>query len=374
MNSKELMEQRKINGVAILGAGASAEAGAPVLSNFFNKVEDLIRESKFTPTEIETFKGILEKRKRLLPHSNIEEFLSYVDFRARFDVLIPQPENLRRLRNRHVSKKDKDCIPDLTNFIEYGKETTDFTRLRGDISFLISRTLHETLQNTDETIETCYRTLINNFKVIISFNWDILYETSYRNLKNNRITEENLGFKLKLRIPAILKMHGSLNWGVCPRCGIIISNTKIEHLIYEGMKCWGCNQENLVATSILPVLNKFERLSKNEDNLVGLPPYKNIWGHAMYALSNAADIYFFGYSLSDVDFHTILFLKGAIHENFNEKITMHIINNQGDIINRYNKIFEEQIRSGKIQIIHEKNNGQVLTFKEFLQSAKFSTT
>ena len=66
MNSIDLLEKRKIKKVAILGAGASADAGAPTISNFWDKIDELITQGKFNESEFSKINNIKQKREQLL--------------------------------------------------------------------------------------------------------------------------------------------------------------------------------------------------------------------------------------------------------------------------------------------------------------------
>lgn len=346
MTSNNLERERRIKKIAILGAGASADAGAPVLNNFWDKVKEFIKEKKFEKTEIEKFRKILEKKDKLLPNSDIEEFFSYVDFQTKFDTLIPTPSFARSILNRVFNPQDRNCIPVITNQQKGGNEKADFIKLKKDISFLISRTLHEALKGKDDAIKNCYTKLIKDFDVTITFNWDILYEYAYKKINGESIADypKQLGFsKLELCKPALLKLHGSLNWGGCEKCERLhISDSKIEHLIYgEGMVCPKCNGK-LHPTSILPGLTKFETICKAKN-----PPFRNIWRCATHAITEAKEIFFFGYSLSDKDIHTKIFLRSGILNNFNCDLKVYIIDIKGedeDFQERYKEAFGENIK------------------------------
>lgn len=331
-------DDRKINKVAILGAGASADAGAPVLSNFFDKVNELISLSKFTEEEIKIFNDVLSKRKILLPNSNIEEFFSYVDFQNHFDVLLSTPSSFRRIQRRVFNKNIPNSIPICPDLQQIGFEKQDFAKLKSDISFLISRTLDETLKDTNREIIKAYQKVLETFDVIISFNWDILCEYSYHDLCHKSLSNEQLGFNKSLMIkPTLLKLHGSFNWGLCNNCGLNIFDSKIEHKIYgDKIRCLKCN-EKLLPVSILPVLTKLEKIAN-----INSPPYKNMWHCAMQSITESKEIYFFGYSLSENDIHTKIFLKSGILNNINSDLKVIVVDKYCDkyLKRRYNNAFE----------------------------------
>ncbi|MCK5176183.1 MAG: SIR2 family protein, partial [Candidatus Aenigmarchaeota archaeon] len=326
-----------------LGAGASADAGAPVWKNFFNKVEELIKESKFMPEETKIFNDVLYKRNKLLPESDIEEFFSYVDFQNQFDVLISTPLFVREIQKKMFNENIHNSVPLIPDLQQAGLRKKDFEKLEKDISFLISRTLHETIKDTNQEIVEIYQKLMKTFDVIISFNWDLLCEHAYRKLENKSFSDQQLGFdKNILNKPALLKLHGSLNWGLCSKCGLYLSDSEIVHQIYgAGITCPVCNKEKLSPVSILPALSKFENIIETK-----FPSYRLMWHSAMRAITEAKEIYFFGYSLSDNDFHTKIFFKSGIQNNINSNLKIFVIDKNCDeeLQQRYNDAFLNKIK------------------------------
>ncbi len=352
MESVDLTKESNIKKVAILGAGASAEAGAPTIKKFWDKVDELMAQGKFNADEANRIKSIKQKREEMLPDSDIEEFFSYVDFQINFDVLIPTPKSSREIINRIINKKDKEWIP-IPEVNNIGKEKSNFVELKKEVSWLITKTLEESLKSTNNEIEQCYKKLIQNFDVTLSFNWDILFERAYRSLNGNSIPTKNLGFGKGICKPALLKLHGSIDWGECQQCGGLHMSDTTEHIVYENKICPNCNKSNLIETSILPALTKFEKISKTEK-----PPYRNIWSCATHAISEAKEIYFFGYSLSDNDAHTKIFLKSGILNNINSNLKIYVVDKCccEDLINRYTRAFEHKVKPEFIK----------KSFKEFL--------
>lgn len=314
--------ERVIRKVAILGAGASADAGAPTIGNFFEKVDELIKSSKFTISETQIFKDVLLKREKLLPNSTIEEFLSFVDFQIHFSVILNTPKFVKDINRKIFHKDIPNFIPTCLELQQRGYKKEDILKLKKDISLLISRTLDETLRNTNEEITHAYQRIMSTSEVTISFNWDILFEHSYRLLKGKSLSEKQLGFDDRgIELPALLKMHGSFNWGLCEKCGLNVMDSKIEHKIHgAGENCLWCNEQKLHPVSILPALNKFKYLVETE-----IPPYKHIWHCAMYAITEAEEIYFFGYSLSDADAHAKIFFKAGITQNTSPNLKIYVV-------------------------------------------------
>lgn len=358
--TKDLVRKRSINKVAILGSGASAEAGAPIIDNFWDKIEECIKDSKFTESEIKRIKSIQQKRKQLLPNSNIEQFYSYVDFQIDFDILVPTSNSVRSITYRVVNKKHENCTPVTQDINIVGREIEMFKQLRDDLSWLIIKTLDKTLENINQEIVECYKKIIKNFDATLSFNWDHLYEYAYKILNGEVMQPNQLGFsETMLCKPALLKLHGSSSWGKCTKCNSLFTfPDNIEHLIRESASCPKCIENSLMPTSVLPTLNKLKIISEDKDNRNALPPFRRIWHSAMHGLTDATEIYCFGYSLSDMDVHTQIFFKSAIQNNINDNIDLYVINKNcsKDLKERYKETFGNK---AKINFIEK-------TFKEFL--------
>lgn len=342
----KLVNDRRIMKVAILGSGASADAGIPTISNFWDKIDELIAKEKLNEGELKRISIIKQKRDALLPDSNIEEFFSYVDFQIYFDVLIPRSEFDRKIHNRVINKNDPYWIP-VPEINHIGKEKKDFDELKKELIWMITKTLEESSKDSPQEIEDCYVKLIKNFDVTISFNWDTLYERSYRKSELINIPIKNLGFGNGMCKPALLKLHGSIDWGRCKQCNGLHMSDKIEHMVY-GQKCPTCGSDDLTITYILPLLTKFEDISKTDE----YPPYRNIWRCATHALTEAQEIYFFGYSLSDNDPHTKIFLKSAFFRNINQDLKIYVIykkdeknpSNDEKLEKRYRDAFEKKVK------------------------------
>lgn len=102
----------------------------------------------------------------------------------------------------------------------------------------------------------------------------------------------------------------------------------------------------------MPSLRKFEEIST-----IKTPPYKNIWRCAMHALIETQEIYFFGYSLSDNDAYSKIFLRSGILKNINPELKLYVVDKCccEDLKNRYKKAFESKVKPEFIE----------KTFKEF---------
>lgn len=96
------------------------------------------------------------------------------------------------------------------------------------------------------------------------------------------------------RGPFLAKLHGSLNWAVCPACDqIAIADEKIAHLLprVEGLLCSRCGNERLDGVIITPTWLK----SYSRSQLL------HIWDLALECIQQARRIIFVGYSMPPAD-------------------------------------------------------------------------
>lgn len=109
----------------------------------------------------------------------------------------------------------------------------------------------------------------------------------------------------------ILKMHGSLAWLECPKCGRIFTDFQDEIASEEfaDTECPFC-KSNEYDTGDVPILRSLiitPTFMKSLDNL----NLKNIWHNAYIDISEADHLVFIGYSFPDADFEMRCLLKKA---------------------------------------------------------------
>ena len=110
----------------------------------------------------------------------------------------------------------------------------------------------------------------------------------------------------------ILKMHGSLAWLECPRCGRIFTDyeSEIAYEEFSGTRCNDCKDSNNKKRPKLRNLILTPTFMKSFNNLY----IKNIWHNAYIDISEADHIVFIGYSLPDADFEMRCLLKKSIKD------------------------------------------------------------
>jgi NAD-dependent SIR2 family protein deacetylase len=160
---------------------------------------------------------------------------------------------------------------------------------------------------------------LHNTCAVISLNWDILldrklgeerqnqvrtyvdYGTHCSGLgnKDDRVKPALLAKRDKEPVVPLLKLHGSLNWLVCPQCERLYVNWT-RKIGLEAHTCRACAQDNvyLQPSIILPTFQK----------TLDTFHYRHIWNQAAIEISEASKLVFLGYSfpLADFDFRALI--------------------------------------------------------------------
>lgn len=327
------------NDVYILGAGASVESGAPLMYNFLDKAEDLLRQGAFGE----------EKEKIELVFDLISD-LQIVHSKAKLDI---------------------NNIESLFGAIEMGRIIGGLTERGQDVSnyrkaliTLISKTLEKSML-FPFYIKSGYLDVptfkssegYNNFgellkhknsegASVLTFNYDLGLELGLmlKDLKiNYRLHEDTTGCN-------VLKLHGSINWYTNSSRGInflpfekmlqFIRNDYSQQAYKEGekysldmskfLKMSGGNEhQDMEAVIIPPTWNKTQYQGQ----------LTKVWEAAADELSNAQNIYILGYSLPESDsFFRYLFALGTISKNRIRNIIVYNPEDSGETEDRFRRL------------------------------------
>ncbi len=289
--------------IFILGAGASKEAGAPLMDDFLDKAKDLLDLNKVKGKYKKDFDRIFKTISDLKP----------IHYAVKIDL-----DNIENLFAALEMGKLLDKIP---NISEEESES-----LLKTIKLFIFITLEKTIEfpvhsekvYPNENYEALVKLmkelnesgLPQNKCSVITFNYDLAldYALNYYNSSVNY----GLSEIKNQRSPLLLKLHGSSNWVKCQVCGkisfwslseffgkyqyLFLKNLKFVNLdlasklISSGLKC--CDKEIKSEPYIVP-----PTWSKTEY-------YKDIsliWKRAAFELSEAENIFICGYSLRESD-------------------------------------------------------------------------
>ena len=298
--------------VFILGAGASKEAGAPLMAEFLDTARDLLASGEIKqPRDKVSFEKVFEAIQRF----RSIHYKSYIDL-DNIEAVFGAFEMARLLKGS----------------VSYSPEDVDI--LIKDIKTLISKTIELTMKYPlnrsrisathayDFFVKVVMR-LGNEASSVLTFNYDLgldvaLYSSGVR--VDYALPQDGNKGSFKL-----LKLHGSLNWGKCSdeKCGLIVP-WHIDHFFQDHYyDDWGNETKNV----ILDITSKLYEYKHCNNNLnpepVLVPPTWNkteyhgvlreVWAQAGKELSEAENIIVIGYShpVSD-SFFRYLFALGSV--------------------------------------------------------------
>lgn len=323
------------NEVFFLGAGTSFSGGSPTFANFRNKAKDvlskMLENRELDSTKISLFQDVLTQWDKDFSDYNIEEYYSAIEM------------------NEQLNGEDESST------------TT------GEIAKFIALTIQKSI-DTPSTPSYELLAAYEVKKAIITTNWDILLEHSIRKFPvtnafsygdeiqpYGEINQPRSSGSTRYVIP-ILKLHGSLNWGFCKKCGQIYwFGEKIygQLVSNNGMKCKKHIDVRLTSLIVPPTLSKLERAETREENSPYVP-LRSIWSKASEYLMLCEKVYFIGYSFPETDVQMKIFISNALRKNKNLK-EVTIVSNSKYGNSRVD--FEERYGSILLKI---KNNPKVI--------------
>ncbi len=332
--------------VFIVGSGASASYGAPTFLDFFDKAKK-IRDDGVIGVDTERFDTVINVHKKCFPSFNIEQFYSLLELEEELESSVCE-KPAREL------KSDTLYVIGATIKHLIEKETP------WEVSNFISKLRDE---NKDGGV------------TIITLNWDLLFDSYFfkNSIKINYGHEShNLDDPSDTKheappYPKILKLHGSLNWLVCPE-GIedykriffvkdyIIDEPSKEDEKYHRVHCVNQPSERLI---VPPVFTKLSKDPKYE-------PIKKIWKLAEDSLIKAERIFIMGYSFPVTDTQFESFFINSLVKNKNlKKVIIETYPKYGrekmEFEDRYSSIFRHAEQYEKIDFVY-------LPFKEWISS------
>ena len=294
-------------------------------SNKLSQYEIAINAAKLIQAKDKT--AILEKEALLLPAYDIVKSVnvSLEDLFTIFDSVASGREHFRLYSSKEMAdlhNQLKLCIIfTLSFFIADNCDNTDYKkfcehllRIRNQLTQK-EDALAVITMNWDDILETTLSELCNNHNKGLTKNQiktypDLCFYDYSLSANPEHIPSTHIKAKGHKNIK-ILKMHGSLAWLECPKCGRIYTDysNEIASEEFSDMKCPHCSddsrpqEENPILRSLIitpTFLKSLENLN-----------LKNIWHNAFIDISEADEIVFIGYSFPDADFEMRCFLKKA---------------------------------------------------------------
>ena len=308
--------------VFILGAGASADAGVPLMAGFLDAAQDLLESNRVGAAKIDFVAalgaaGELSRThsKARVAHHNVESVFTAIEMArtiGRFgDYTLDQIDDLGRAMRRLITVTVEQSLIVPCSAEGGARPPKDYERLAALVSFL--RDFAEPRHSV----------------AVITFNYDLALDITFQ--YKTTAVDYALDDTSSSRSLPLLKLHGSLNWGRCS-CGRVhawpiakfLSSYRRSHQlsggptmrVTMGSLISECSDEYVEPDGSRHRI-QFEALP------VLVPPTWNkgdyhaelasVWQRAATELSDAENIFVIGYSFPDTDlFFEYLYALGTI--------------------------------------------------------------
>jgi NAD-dependent SIR2 family protein deacetylase len=299
--------------VFILGAGASKHTGAPLMVDFLGKADELRKAEKVG------------------------------EFKPDFDLVFDAISKLQIVHSK--SELDLDNIESVFAAFEMGRLINRLPQISTDriktlivsIKRLILKTLEQTITypvRDKKILPTSYYNafaeLINDLNQegiqnrcsIITFNYDLALDHAL-NFNGHPPDYCLLESQEKKGHIPILKLHGSLNWTRCSKCGEIIPLDLNDFFQKHGSRLFSEKKSVILPMGSLLSSSDIKHCNQEvEPEPIIIPPTWNktehhqhlskVWSRAASELSEAEKIFVSGYSLPESDyFFRFLFALGS---------------------------------------------------------------
>jgi len=343
--------------VFIVGAGFSAESGAPAIKNFFDVAMELGRDpdTSLSPEERKIFNRVFDYRQRLvaaearvhLDLDNIEELFSLIEMESQLGVSGAQQMKADLvyviLRTLEMSPRDRQELEQDIDYL-YRQGGTQFgANSRGTIyDFFINVVARRWWPRPEGGLAR---------DAIISLNYDLLIEEAmYKNglapsygLPAER-TSEVAPADSPLCTIRLLKLHGSANWTMCPKHRdkiFVVRPTEASVASQQNApNCHICGEQATARLIVPPTWNKDEYR----------PHLLPVWQSAAHELESAERIFIIGYSMPEIDRFFRYLLAAGIHKNTLLHEVVVVNSNRDDalrIANLFRRLFERHRSSSQ---------------------------
>lgn len=296
----------------ILGAGASKDAGAPLMFDFIDRAEDILR-SNSSDIDASAFRSVLSAR------SNLQA----VHSKAKFDI-----SNLESIFTAFEMGKILQKVP--------GTPPEEIDNVIRNLKILIAQTLEQSIKfplarerpGLEPTLS--YRIFAQELieplskksqTAVLTFNYDIALDFAFS--YNGILFDYSLQGHNDSSPLLYHKLHGSLNW-FYDRASKAVAEMPIRNILHKmGLMTMrsGSQSRCIPVSDLLRNYITENKLDAEPSSLI-VPPSWNkadhhqnltkVWSSAAKALEQAENIFVLGFSLPDTDsFFKHLFALGA---------------------------------------------------------------
>lgn len=344
--------------VFVLGAGASADAGLPVMSDFLDRAEDFYNNGSFGDKEKRDFEAVSEavhavkgaSYNSALDLNNIETVFSAVDMGrliGRFGVLTSEGIN--------------NLYSSIVRLIGATIDHSTRLKLSGQ-DFKLTGTYHKFINFLLEKFHSGNDWMAS----IITFNYDVAleYALHYKGIyPDYHLTDQSREESL-----ALLKLHGSVNWSQSEDGNRISPINLSAFLSRVGFVGAGKSRKLIVAEHIDKPRGENYKYSNKP---VIIPPSWNksehynslrpVWRKAAEVLGNAQAIYVIGFSLPETDmFFKYLFALGTYTRSIIRRFW--VFDPDVGVDSRFKKMLAPGLKDGTRYVFHDKKFIEALRF------------
>ncbi len=361
--------------VYVLGAGASCHTGAPLLADFLVSARALTGGKYREDLENkESFENVFKWIDTLRAASYYVEFdldnLEHIFSLAEMQKQIGSEEGEKLCQSlKHVIVETLDRNIGGTNDGRYIIPDATYHHFANSLSDLNNQR-QERIHQTDDIFEK---------DAIITFNYDIMLDYAFgARICDYCIDEIPSPDKFK-----ILKLHGSINWGVCSHCKSRPIQTVATRPITEGYdhkhtpkiggksrfvriiytlkdhKCEKCGRKHVLEPYIIP-----PTWSKKIES----PQLERVWKTAVNEISKACQLIVIGYSMPPTDTFLQYLLTLGLANNPNLHRVLVVNKDDSDNFKqRYRRVFSRSLFDrGRLEFI----TGDDATFRNFIDRMK----
>lgn len=352
-----------VNVLFVMGAGASFEAGLPLMNDFIDKAQKIFRiysKETFIADSLSDYNTVMDMIASLqVIHS--KSFLNLYNIETLFGALemALMLGDLAGKKKPTIEKTRDSLINLIVKTLEYSCKIN----VHPQSDTLKQLTLPKPYQGFSERIGNILGFSTGNCKIspaFITFNYDLLMDLAISRL--GRTIDYGLESEITPGSVPLLKLHGSLNWVKHKKRRVIKSipikdyilpeqNTNFDAFWLQGSQIikYDNDEYQNVPLIVPPSWNKMGYQS----DLV------NVWQRAADAFGKATYIFFIGYSLPETDmFFKYLYSLGTISTNNLSRV--YIINPDTTVVKR----FEDMLGRGILErgFVHLKNEKGLSVF------------
>lgn len=379
--------------VYILGAGFSAQAGAPLIHDFLDRSCSFLDEpmgllGEFNRAQRAPFETVFKYKREMsrarekvqIDLDNIEELFGLVEISLRLDPTKQEiSDSIALMISRTLEWTTQDTgLRPTVRIGPFPDPGTWFGQLGfSPESFQVHEAAPTHYIHTD--IYTYFAALVAGVfddpkqkmfrkDAVITFNYDLvldsaLYQVGVAPDYHLPSAVDDPNWKPSPRRCSVLKLHGSINWGVCSKCRtrLLIGCRKPNQrpLWHPRQHCAGCGEQLYLPLLVPPSWDK----TGHRDILAP------VWAEAVKELKNARRICVIGYSMpkSDAYFKYLLTLALAENDRLSELI---VVDSGRTVHDRWKEFLEPMFMERRLDFHPEGLTGYLTNDKTFEQLAR----